>query len=124
MLGPMTTKEGRKLVGYQEMKLTKSENPTFALTWTLFHPIDENSPLFGVDPDEMEATELNFVLSIAGYDESAAQLVRARHTYAAQDLRFDHEFVDVFSLDADGTRRLDYSRLHDLRAIAASDDAT
>ena len=124
MLGPITTKEGRLLVGFQPMKLTKSENPMFALTWTLFHPIDEESPLFGVPSEEIEASERNFVLSIAGCDETSAQTVRARATYAAQDLRFDHEFVDVFSLDEDGTRHVDYSRVHDVRAIADSEDST
>jgi inward rectifier potassium channel len=124
MLGPMTTKESRRYVGFVPMKLTKSENPIFALTWTLFHPIDESSPLFGLEPDEIEATELNFVLSISGYDETSAQSVRARATYTAQDLRFDHEFVDVFSLDADGTRRVDYSRIHDVRAISELQDST
>jgi len=120
----MSTKEGRRYIGFQPMKLTKSENPMFALTWTLFHPIDENSPLFGVDPEEIEGAELNFVLSISGYDESSAQTVRARRSYAAQDLRFNHEFVDVFSVDADGARRVDYARIHDVRAVAESENAT
>ena len=124
MLGPVVTKEGRRFVGFEPMKLTKSENPIFALTWTLFHPVDEESPLFGLAPEEIEASELNFVLSLSGYDESSAQTLRARSTYAAQDLRFDHEFVDVFSHDADGTRRVDYSRVHQVRAVAESANST
>jgi inward rectifier potassium channel len=106
------------------MKLTKSENPMFALTWTLFHPVDAVSPLFGLPREEIEASELNFVLSIAGFDEASAQMLRARVTFAAQDLRFDHEFADVFSLDEDGTRRIDYSRVHDVRAIADLESST
>jgi inward rectifier potassium channel len=124
MLGPLKTKEGRKYVGFQAMKLTKSENPMFALTWTLFHPVDEESPLFGLAPEDVEASELNFVLSISGYDETSSQTMRARATYAAQDLRFDHEFVDVISLDQDGTRRIDYSLVHEVRAIAEPEDTT
>ena len=44
MLGPVVTKEKRRFVTFQPMKLTKSENPVFALTWTLFHPIRPRQP--------------------------------------------------------------------------------
>ena len=49
--------------------------------------------------DELLASEMNFVLSITGFDETSAQTVHARHTFAAQDLRPGHEFVDIHSLD-------------------------
>ncbi len=39
MIGPTVTQEGRRLVGFQPMRLVKSENPTLALSWLLFHPI-------------------------------------------------------------------------------------
>jgi inward rectifier potassium channel len=116
MLGPTITKENRRFVSFQPMKLTKSENPMFALTWTLFHPIDEESPLFGLDSETIAASELNLLLSLTGYDESSGQNVRSRHAYAAQDLRFGYEFVDIVTIDPDGARRVNYSRVHDLRA--------
>ena len=115
LLAPTASAEGRKLIGFSAMKLIKSENPTFALSWTLFHPIDSESPLYGVSPAELAGGERNFVLSVSGYDETSAQIVRARTTFAAQDLRPDHEFVDLFSFDDDGTRRIHYSLLDAVR---------
>jgi inward rectifier potassium channel len=35
MLRPAVSKEGKQLVGFERMRLIKSENPTFALSWTL-----------------------------------------------------------------------------------------
>ncbi len=119
MLGPLVTKEKRQIVGFQPMRLTKSENPMFALTWTLFHPIDEASPLFGRSADEIAASDLTFLVSLSGYDESAAQNVKARQTYSSQDLRFDHEFVDVITLEPNGARRVNYARVHDVRSVGA-----
>src|SRR5690242_4268303 len=43
-----------------------------------FHPIDEQSPLFGQDEDTLAASENNFVVSIVGFDEASGQMVRAR----------------------------------------------
>ena len=53
VLSPTVTEEGRRLIGFEQMRLMRSENPTFALSWTLFHPIDEQSPLFGQDEETL-----------------------------------------------------------------------
>jgi inward rectifier potassium channel len=115
MLGPMETAEGRRFVGFQPMRLLRNENPTFALSWTLFHPIVEDSPIYGLSEDELLASEINFVVSIRGLDETSAQMLFARETFAAEDVRPGHEFVDLFSLDEAGIRHVDYSRVHDTR---------
>ena len=59
--------------------------------------------------DELVASKINFVLVITGYDDTSAQTVHARHTFAARDLRPGHEFVDIHSLDENGMRRVDYA---------------
>jgi inward rectifier potassium channel len=119
MLGPTQSAEGRQFIGFRPMRLSKSENPMFALSWTLFHPIDADSPIHGVGDAELLASELYFVLSINGLDETSAQMVHARETFAAPDLRPGHEFVDIFSLDEDGLRHVDYSRVHDTRPVGS-----
>lgn len=111
------TSEGVRLVGFQRMRVLKSENPVFALSWTLLHPIDEQSQLFGLSAEEIEARRMNFVVSITGLDETSSQTVHARQTFAAEDLRFGHEFVDIHSVDEDGSRRVDYGRIHDTKPL-------
>ncbi len=117
MLRAATSAEGRLFVGFQPLRLLKAENPVFALSWTLFHPIDADSPLHAMSESEVLASETNFVVSIRGFDETAAQTVHARHTFTAQDLRPGQEFVDIHSLDEDGMRHIDYAKIHDTRPI-------
>ena len=118
MLRAATNAEGRRFVGFQPLRLLRSENPVLALSWTLFHPIDADSPLYGVSESELVASETNFVVSIRGFDESAAQTVHARHTFTAQDLRPGQEFVDIHSIDENGMRHIDYAKIHDTRPVA------
>ena len=118
MLGPTTSAEGRRFIGFQPMRLLRSENPTFALSWTLFHPIDVSSPLYGISNEELAASEINFVVSMSGLDETSSQMVHARSTFAAQDVRPGPEFVDIFSLDEAGRRHVDYARVHDTRPVS------
>jgi len=117
VLASNVTTEGVRLVGFKPMRLLKSENPVFALSWTLFHPIDQHSQLYGLSAQEIETSEMNFVVSITGLDETSSQIVHARQTFAAQDLKIGHEFVDIHSTDEDGSRRVDYSKIHDTRPL-------
>ncbi len=117
MLGASVSMEGRRFVGFQPLRLKKSENPALALSWTLFHPIEPDSPLYGVAMDELVVSETNFVLVITGYDDTSAQTVHVRHTFAARDVRPGHEFVDIHSLDENGMRRVNYARILDTRPV-------
>jgi inward rectifier potassium channel len=118
MIGPSVSQEGRRLVGFQTMRLVKSENPTFALSWVLFHPIEADSPLFGMDDETLNASEINFVVSIVGFDETSGQTVHARDVFAAQDVRFGHEFEDIIWSDDSGMRHIDYAKIDATRPIA------
>jgi inward rectifier potassium channel len=72
---------------------------------------------------ELLASEMNFILSISGLDETSAQMVYARDTFAAQDVRPGHDFVDIFHIDEDGLRHIDFARVHDTRPAAPPSDA-
>jgi inward rectifier potassium channel len=122
MLGPTETREGRRFVGFFPMKLSKSENPSFALSWTLFHPIDADSPIHALDDDDLAASEINFVLSISGFDETSAQMVHARETFSARDVRPGHEYVDLFTVDDEGRRHIDYAVVHETRPVPRAAD--
>ena len=79
------------------------------------HVIDEDSPLYGVTGEDITAADMNFVVTINGFDETSAQLVRSRKPYPADTVKVGHEFVDVVTVDDDGMRRIDYAKLHDTR---------
>jgi inward rectifier potassium channel len=125
VLRPTVTEEGKRLIGFEQMRLLRSENPTFALSWTLFHPLDEQSPLIGQDEDTLAASQMNFVVSVVGFDEASGQVVRARDVFAAQDVRFGHEYVDFVWIDEQGMRHIDYAKIEATRpasAVAGSAD--
>lgn len=112
-----TTAEGDTFRRFQELPIERRENPLFALSWTLFHPIDEASPLFGQSPDDLSAIDANFIVTLRGYDESAAQEVYARQGYTLRDIRWRHRYSDILSAESDGRTYLDYAKFHDTEII-------
>ena len=99
------------------LKLLRDENPVFALSWTLYHVIDDTSPLQGLTAEDFAALDAGLAVILTGYDENYAQEVRARHLYHYDDFRRDHDYVDVIEETAPGIVEVDYSRFHETRPI-------
>jgi inward rectifier potassium channel len=108
------TVEGLYLRRYHHLALQRNENPVFALSWTLFHPIDETSPLYGTSAADLAAADALLVLTISGLDDNSAQQLNARHNYSHDQIRWRHRYVDISSSAADGTLILDYGKFNDV----------
>jgi inward rectifier potassium channel len=112
-----TTSEGKSMRSLLDLKLMRNVHPMFILSWTLIHIIDESSPLYGHDAQSLQDMRASIVLTINGADEITTQTMRSRHVYSHQDLRWDHAFEDMLSIDDKGHEHVDYERLHAIRPI-------
>lgn len=106
------TAEGASFRRFIELPLLRAQSPLFVLSWTIIHVIDEASPLFGLDEAALQASESTIVAMIEGYDESAAQTVRARKTYLASEIVLGHRYVDVLESGDNERIRVNYTRFH------------
>ena len=109
---------GKPSWSFLDLPLTRPEVPVLAISWTLVHPIDNDSPLAGLDAEGIEASGIEILLVVSGTDESMAQPIHARMVYEAQDLRWNARFVDIISAPATRGRRLRYTRFHDVEPVA------
>jgi inward rectifier potassium channel len=104
--------EGQSIRRFYELPLLRNESPALALSWTLFHVLDEQSPLYGLNAEDLAASNVSLVLVVSGYDVVAAQTVHARKSYDYPDIRFGHRYVDILGNAEDGRLRIDYGRFH------------
>jgi inward rectifier potassium channel len=109
-----TSREGTPLRRFHDLRLTRGETPIFPLSWTVSHPLDDQSPLYGVGPKEWETADMEIVCALAGTEESIAQVVQSRFSYTGEDLRWGYRFVDIVAMGEGGRRVVDYSRFHDV----------
>jgi inward rectifier potassium channel len=107
------SEEGQFLRRFSELSLLKNEHPALALTWTLFHVLDEQSPLYNLDAEGMKAANVSLMVVVSGYDVVAAQTIHARKTYNHTDIRFGQRYVDILETLESGRVRIDYGRFHD-----------
>jgi inward rectifier potassium channel len=89
--------EGQSLRRFYELQLAANESPALALSWTLFHAIDEKSPLYRLTPADLAAANASLVVVVSGYDVVAAQTVHARKSYDHPDIRHGQRYADIIS---------------------------
>jgi inward rectifier potassium channel len=109
-----TTAEGSQFRRYYELLLDRSEHPMFMLSWSIFHVIDETSPLYRVTPADLAATDAALTLNVSGVDDNSAQYLYARRLYNHQDIRWQHRYRDITSFSEQGTLVIDYSVFHEI----------
>jgi inward rectifier potassium channel len=109
-----TTAEGAQFRRYYELLLDRSEHPMFMLSWSVFHVIDELSPLYRLTPADLAAADAALTLNVSGVDDNSAQYLYARKLYNAQDIRWKHRYRDITTFSERGTLIIDYTVFHEI----------
>ena len=111
------SKEGQRFRRFHELKLGRSQNPSFVLSWTLFHVIDSSSKLYGLDADDLAKDDYQFIVTMRGLDASASQELRTRKVYNHEQILWGHRYADILSTDEAGVTILDYRKFHETALV-------
>jgi inward rectifier potassium channel len=111
------TEEGEFTRRFYELPLLRQRTSSFNMAWTVRHVIDENSPLFGVAPEQLEQGRATIIVSLVGIDETVAYTINARKSYSAKEILWNQRFVDMLMVAPNGDRYLDYRYFHSVSPI-------
>jgi inward rectifier potassium channel len=111
------TLEGEQLRRMIDLPLARSQSSAFILTWTALHPIVPGSPFYGATQQSLVERAAEVLVSLTGLDGTTSQVIHARHSFVAQEIRWDERFVDIIEVLPSGKRRLHYSRFHDTEPL-------
>jgi inward rectifier potassium channel len=104
---------------YYPLRLERESVVFFPLSWTVVHPIDRDSPLFGVTEEMLCASGAEFLILLTGMDETFSQIVNARSSYRANEVVWDAKFTDIFVYDPEGRMAgVDIKRFHDTARVS------
>ncbi len=117
----LDTAEGYSYRRLADLAPVRSFNPIFELSWTVMHVIDEESPLYGVTPLDMEESVAAVSVVFSGHHEGFQQRVHARHTYTQALIEWDRRFADIITRDKEGTVTVDYAHFDELLPVDPKD---
>ncbi len=93
---------GRLQRKFQQLELERSQILFLPLTWTVVHPIDEKSPLYGKKREDLESMQAEVLVMMRGYDETFRQTVYARLSYRYDEILWGVRFGAAFDVDDKG----------------------
>jgi inward rectifier potassium channel len=74
----------------------------FPLSWTVVHPIDDSSPLFGMSEQDIRDSDAEILVLLSATDETFAQVVHSRSSYKPKELALGYKFVSIYNKTREG----------------------
>ena len=124
-----TTTEGRKVPFYQEdLKVCYDwRNPDndfrnqlfLLLPMVIIHVIDENSPFYGLTPDELKELDYEVVVVLDGIVEHTGMNTQPKTSYTADEIIWGYDFVDVIDRKflENGKYFVDFSKFNEISNV-------
>jgi len=99
---------------YRPLALERDKVLFLPLTWTVVHPIDDSSPLWGKTAQDLAELGAEVLILIKGFDDTFFQTVHVRYSYRHDQVVWDARFAPTFEVDLQGRMVLDLARLSEL----------
>ena len=96
---------------FTELKLERKNIYFLALTWTVVHPMDETSPLWGKTSVDLERLQAEIMILVKGFDDSFSQVVHTRYSYRWDEIRWSARFAQAFEVAPQGHLLLDLDKV-------------
>lgn len=82
------------------------------VSWTVVHPINENSPFYGMSTADIQDMQLELMVFIKGFDEAYSNAVVSRTSYLQHEIIPDAKFRIMYHPDPAGSSTiLDFNLL-------------
>lgn len=102
MFARFCDEDGRSVRKFDVLELERRKVAFFPLAWTVVHPIDENSPLYGWTAADLDRTDAEILILMSATDETFAQIVHSRTSYKPDEIRVGYKFGDLYNEMQDG----------------------
>ena len=78
------------------LELERRKVAFFPLAWTVVHPIDESSPMYGLSAEDLKRTDAEILILLSATDETFAQIVHTRSSYKHHEIRYGRKFANLY----------------------------
>lgn len=110
-VGIMVEEEGISLNKFYSLPLEMNRINSLTLSWTLVHPIDENSPLFNLNATDYQQTIGEVMVHVKAFDDMYSSTVVKRTSYTFNEIVYGAKFLPMYDKNESNTKtilHLDY----------------
>lgn len=113
LLATVVEENGRRVRRYRRLEAETPSVYFMPLTWTLVHTITPESPLYGLDAEELSRRNGEVLVVLQGFDDTFRQSVYARNSYRQDEILWGARFSPAFHPSDEGEMVMDLERIDD-----------
>ena len=109
---------GTSIRKFYDLDLERQRVVFFTLSWTVVHPIDPSSPIWGLTKKDLVDADAEVLILLTGTDETLSQTVHSRSSYKADEIVWGAKFANMFlRTEAAGIIGMNLNRIHDIDIV-------
>ena len=95
------------------LDLERNKINLLPLTWTVVHPIEDKSPLYGLSENDLKNRDGEFIILIKSITDTYFQTVYSRMSYKSSELVWNAKFVPMKQMpNKDGSISINLNDIH------------
>lgn len=118
LMNVIIEENGRANRKYQNLAIENAKITYFPLNWTIVHYIDDSSPLYGWTAEDYITAQMELLVMIKGYNETAAQSVHAKSSYHSSEITWNAKFKLPYYFREDGVTVFELDRIDEYEKLS------
>lgn len=98
--------EGIRTRRYYPLQLERESVVFLPLSWTVVHPINQNSPLYRETPESLRESQSELLVLLKGFDETFSATVQTRTSFIPDEVLFGYRFANAFVISGTDHNRV------------------
>ena len=98
---------------FQRVDLERRKINFLSTSWTLVHPITEESPIYGWDADTFDNQQIEIIVMFKAFDDTYVRQIYDRVSYDETEIKWAKKFVPIFDRMDDGMMHIHLERIGD-----------
>jgi inward rectifier potassium channel len=112
------TPNGSTARKFYELPLERQRVVFFPLSWTVVHPIDADSPMWGLTQTDLISADAELLVLLIATDETISQTVHSRSSYQADEIVWGAKFANMFlRSESEGIIGMNLDRIHEIEPV-------
>jgi inward rectifier potassium channel len=87
---------GKRVTRFYPIKMEISRITSLALSWTIVHALNEESPMYGFSEQDFADSRLELIVNIKAFDDHFSNTVQQRFSYIHKEIAFGAKFLPMY----------------------------
>lgn len=96
---------------FERLKLERDKVSLFPTSWTIVHPIDQESPFFVSDKNDLTNMKVEIIVLLKAFDDTFSQTIYSRTSYHFNEILWGKKFLPMFNVKSTGQTIINLSKI-------------